>query len=70
MGNDVVKLVAESNPDAGLTLAYQNSEFLGSFERDGRVCDYYLAFTDSGTFYYYIPRDEAKGRMIQRKSII
>jgi len=58
VGDNALKVVAESSLDTELSLTYHNSEFLGSFERDGQICDYYLAFTNSGTFYYYIPRDE------------
>jgi len=59
MGSDVVKLAAEHKPNTELPLKYYNSQFLGTFERNGRICDYYLAFTDAGTIYFYVPRDEA-----------
>lgn len=59
VGDEIVKLAAEPNLEAELPLTHYNSEFLGTFERDGRICDYFLAFTTAGVFYYYVPRDEA-----------
>lgn len=35
-----------------------NAEFLGSYKRNGQLCDYYQVSNELETYYYYVLRSE------------
>ncbi len=58
MGNDSYDQIDNSNSDVTVVMLEENSDFVGSVERQGQLCDYYVITTELGTLYYYIPRTE------------
>lgn len=35
-----------------------NAEFLGTYEREGQLCDYYQVSNEIETYFYYVLRSE------------
>ncbi len=60
MINDSFNILLDSDMIKSEYLANCNAEFLGTLERDGTLCDYYLVSNESETYYFYVLRSESQ----------
>ncbi len=65
MVDDYPNILLDSDLDSDLTENHHlantdRAEFLGTFEQDGKVCDYYLVSDQSKTYYCYVLRSESR----------
>lgn len=53
MNNDLISLKNDSN-----LVIHENAEFIGTYDREGQLCDYYEVTSETEKYYYYVLRDE------------